>query len=51
MKKSTIDSNIKTEEKIGNTLYSVTGQFADKGVTVSDKIKRLLDRENEKKSQ
>lgn len=51
MKKSTTGSKIKTEEKIGNTLYSVTGQFADKGVTVLDKIKRLLDRETDKKPQ
>lgn len=37
--------NIKTESKIGNTTYIVGGYFAFKGVTVSEKIRRLLDRE------
>ncbi len=37
--------NIKTEIKIGNTTYIVGGYFASSGVTVSEKIKRLLDKE------
>ncbi len=36
---------IKTEIKIGNTTYIVGGYFASKGVTVSEKISRLLDKE------
>ena len=35
-----------TEIKIGNTTYIVTSHFAPSGVTVSEKIKRLLDRES-----
>ena len=35
-----------TEIKIGNTTYIVTSHFAHSGVTVSEKIKRLLDRES-----
>ena len=38
---------IETEIKIGHTTYIVMGYFAPKGVTVSDKIKRLLDKEIE----
>lgn len=33
------------EIKIGNTTYIVNGYFAASGVTVSEKIKRLLDKE------
>lgn len=40
---------IETEIKIGNTTYIVTGHFAEKGVTVSEKIKRLLDKEIKRK--
>lgn len=40
---------IETEIKIGNTTYIVTGHFAKQGVTVSEKIKRLLDKETKKK--
>ena len=36
---------IKTEIKIGNTTYIVGGYFASNGVTVSDKIRKLLDKE------
>lgn len=36
---------IKTEIKIGNTIYIVGGYFASSGVTVSEKIKKLLDKE------
>ncbi len=36
---------IKTEIKIGNTTYIVGGYFASRGVTVSEKIRKLLDRE------
>ena len=36
---------IRTEIKIGNTTYIVGGYFASKGVTVSEKIKKLLDKE------
>ncbi len=36
---------IKTEIKIGNTTYMVGGYFASSGVTVSEKIKKLLDKE------
>ncbi len=36
---------IETEIKIGNTTYIVTAHYAPKGVTVSEKIKRLLDKE------
>lgn len=41
---------IETEIKIGNTTYIVTGHFAEKGVTASEKIKRLLDKETKKKN-
>ena len=37
------------EIKIGNTTYIVNGYFASKGVTVSEKIKRLLDKETKRK--
>lgn len=40
---------IETEIKIGNTTYIVTGHFAEQGVTASEKIKRLLDKETKKK--
>ena len=36
---------IKTEIKIGNTTYIVGGYFASKGVTVSEKIRKILDKE------
>ena len=36
---------IETEIKIGNTTYIVGGYFASKGVTVSEKIKKMLDKE------
>jgi len=39
---------IETEIKIGNTTYIVGGYFASSGVTVSDKIKKLLDKETDK---
>ena len=35
--------------KVGNTTYIVSGYFASNGVTVSDKIKRLLDKETKGK--
>lgn len=41
---------IQTEIKIGNTTYIVTGHFASQGVTVSEKIRRLLDNETKRKS-
>lgn len=41
---------IETEIKIGNTTYIVNGHYATEGVTVSEKIKRLLDRETKRKS-
>ena len=34
---------IEIEKKVGNTTYIVTGHFASEGVTVSEKIRRLLD--------
>ncbi len=37
------------EIKIGGTTYIVNGYFASNGVTVSDKIKRLLDKETKSK--
>ncbi len=37
-----------TGSKIGNTTYIVGGYFAPQGVTVSEKIKRLLDKETKK---
>lgn len=36
---------IETEIKIGNTTYIVGGHFASSGITVSEKIRRLLDKE------
>ena len=36
---------IKTEIKIGNTTYIVGGYFASEGITVSEKIRKLLDKE------
>ncbi len=36
---------IETESRIGNTTYIVGGYFASEGVTVSEKIKKLLDNE------
>ena len=36
---------IQTEIKIGNTVYMVNSFFASNGVTVSEKVKRLLDKE------
>ena len=39
-------SEASSEIKIGNTTYIVTSYFAPSGVTVSEKIKRLLDRES-----
>ena len=36
---------IETEIKIGNTTYIVGGYFAPQGVTVSEKIRKLLDKE------
>lgn len=41
---------IEIEKKIGNTTYIVNGFYALKGVTVSEKIVRLLDRETKSKS-
>ncbi len=40
---------IETEMKIGNTTYIVGGYFASEGVTVSQKIRKLLDREAKRK--
>jgi len=36
--------------KIGSTTYIVNGYFAAGGVTVSEKIKRLLDKETKRKT-
>lgn len=36
---------IKTEIKIGNTIYITCGYFPQKGPAISEKIKRLLDKE------
>lgn len=36
---------IEIEKKIGNTTYIVGGYFAPQGVTVSEKIRKLLDKE------
>lgn len=36
---------VETEIKIGNTTYIVNGYYASQGVTASEKIKRLLDKE------
>lgn len=41
-------SRIETEIKIGNTTYIVGGYFASSGVTVSEKIKKLLDKETKR---
>lgn len=41
---------IETEIKIGNTTYIVGGYFASKGITVSEKIRRLLDKETKQKT-
>ena len=41
---------IETEKKIGNTTYIVSCNFAPKGVTVSETIRRMLDRESKRKS-
>ena len=40
---------IETEKKIGNTTYIVNGHYASQGITVSEKIKRLLDNETKRK--
>lgn len=37
------------EIKIGNTTYIVNEYFASKGVIVSEKIKRLLDKKTKRK--
>ncbi|MEH2941041.1 hypothetical protein [Lawsonibacter sp. JLR.KK007] len=37
------------EIKIGNTTYIVNEYFAASGATVSEKIKRLLDKETKRK--
>mgnify|MGYP007085175687 FL=1 len=39
---------IETEIKIGSTYYKVNGIFASQGITVSKKIKRILDKETKK---
>lgn len=41
---------VEIEKKIGNTTYIVNGFYAPKGVTVSEKVVRLLDRETKSKS-
>jgi hypothetical protein len=33
----------KEERKIGNTTYTVTSHFRDKGCTAVDKVRRLID--------
>ncbi len=38
------------EVRIGNTIYIVKEYFASSGVTVSEKIRRLLDRETRQKT-
>ena len=40
---------IKTETKVGNTTYIVTAHYAPQGITLSQKIKRLLDKETRKR--
>lgn len=40
---------IKIETKIGNTTYIVAAHYATQGITVSQKIKRLLDKETRKR--
>ena len=44
-KTPTSTQNPTAEIKIGNTTYIVTNHFAPNGITVSEKIKRLLDRD------
>lgn len=39
-----------TETKLGNTTYIVRSIFAPEGITVSDKIKLLIDKEIEKEN-
>lgn len=46
--KTTISSK-PNEVRIGNTIYIVQEYFAANGVTVSEKIRRLLDRETRQK--
>jgi hypothetical protein len=41
---------IETEIKLGNTTYIVHGYFASKGLTVSDKIRKLIDKESKEAS-
>lgn len=41
---------VETEIKIGNTTYIVQGYYASKGVTISEKVTRLLDNETKKKN-
>lgn len=40
---------VETEIKIGNTTYIVAGHFASQGITVSEKIRRMLDKETKGK--
>lgn len=40
---------IKTEIKVGNTYFIVSSHFAPKGVTASDRVRRILDKETKKK--
>lgn len=40
---------IETETRIGNTTYIVASHYAAQGITVSQKIKRLLDKETRNK--
>ena len=40
---------IKTEIKVGNTYFVVSSHFAQKGVTASDKVKRIRDKETKKR--
>lgn len=40
---------IETEIRIGNTIYIVGGYFTSTGATVSEKIRRLLDKETKQK--
>ena len=35
---------IETEKKIGNTTHIVSCNFAPKGVTISETVRRILDR-------
>ena len=41
---------VETEIKIGNTTYIVNGYYAPNGVTISEKVTRLLDNETKRKS-